>query len=286
MILSVETVHIVAALASALLHAGWNAAIKASAHPTQTMTAQMVVAAVVMLPVLIFTGMPHPSSWAWALASTLVNVVTVQALLRAYALGGFGLVYPMGRAVSVMAVVPLSAWWAGEVLGPGALWGVGLIVLSLLLVAVRSWRGVPGQEALPGQAVVLTVLAGLGVATYVMTDAQGVRASGSPLAYAALSAISNAVAMGARQWRMGPPWGYIAHTWRVSLPAGVASSISYLLILWVWAHAPIALGAALRDTSAVFAVVIAVLWLKEPMDRWRALAVAAAVVAVPLMRWG
>ena len=46
--------------------------------------------------------------------------------------------------------------------------------------------------------------------------------------------------------------------WRAALPMGVASMASYLLILWVWTAAPIALAAALRDTSAVFATLIAV----------------------------
>jgi len=246
------------------------------------MTAQMVVAAVLMLPVLVVTGLPQPQSWPWVLASTLVNVVTVQALLRAYALAGFGLVYPLGRAVSVMVVVPLASWWAGEHLGPYALWGVGLVVLSLLMLALRSW----GARLLPLKALLLVVASGLGVATYVLADAQGVRASGSPLAYAALTSLANALSMTARHWRMGPPWGVVMRTWQLSLPCGAASAVSYLLILWVWAQAPIALGAALRDTSAVFAVAIAVLWLKEPMDRWRAMAVVAAVLAVPLMRWG
>jgi hypothetical protein len=45
--------------------------------------------------------------------------------------------------------------------------------------------------------------------------------------------------------------------------------ISYLLILWVWSVAPIAPAAALRDTSAAFAILIAILWLKEPFTRLR-----------------
>jgi drug/metabolite transporter (DMT)-like permease len=68
------------------------------------------------------------------------------------------------------------------------------------------------------------------------------------------------------------------------VPAGVASALSYLLILWVWSQAPIAPSAALRDTSAVFAILISVVWLKEKFDRWRLAAVLLAAVAVPIMR--
>ncbi len=38
-----DPIHVAAALLSAVLHAGWNAAVKASARPPQMMTAQMTM---------------------------------------------------------------------------------------------------------------------------------------------------------------------------------------------------------------------------------------------------
>jgi drug/metabolite transporter (DMT)-like permease len=72
----------------------------------------------------------------------------------------------------------------------------------------------------------------------------------------------------------------------VTVVAGFASMASYLLILWVWDHGPIAPAAALRDTSAIFALLIAVFWLKEPFDRLRIAAVLLSAAAVPLLRLG
>ncbi len=74
--------------------------------------------------------------------------------------------------------------------------------------------------------------------------------------------------------------------WSIAVPAAIASVASYLLILWVWGHAPIAPAAALRDTSAVFAILIAVVWLKEPFTRTRIVAVLLAAAAIPLLRLG
>src|SRR5262249_25134023 len=90
-----EGVHVAAALLSALLHAGWHAAVKASARPAEAMAAQMLMSAVLVVPGLLWTGLPPQASWIWIGASTLMNVVTVTALLRAYELGGFGVVYPV-----------------------------------------------------------------------------------------------------------------------------------------------------------------------------------------------
>jgi len=69
------------------------------------------------------------------------------------------------------------------------------------------------------------------------------------------------------------------------VPAGFAAMASYLLILWVWSGAPVAPSSALRDTSAVFAILIAALWLKERFTRQHLCAVLLAAAAVPLLRF-
>jgi hypothetical protein len=55
---------VAAALLSAALHAGWNAAVKAQPHPAAVMTAQMLVGAVMAIPVLLWTGLPAAVSLA------------------------------------------------------------------------------------------------------------------------------------------------------------------------------------------------------------------------------
>lgn len=47
-----------------------------------------------------------------------------------------------------------------------------------------------------------------------------------------------------------------------------------------------ALAAALRDTSAVFAMLIAVLWLKEPLPPRRVVVLLLAVAGALLLRMG
>jgi drug/metabolite transporter (DMT)-like permease len=70
----------------------------------------------------------------------------------------------------------------------------------------------------------------------------------------------------------------------VTLWSGALSMASYLLIVWVFSKAPIAGAAALRDTSSVFAVLIAMVFMKEAINRTKLLAVALAIAAIPLMR--
>ncbi len=273
---------VAAALLSALLHAGWNAAVKASARPAETMTAQMLLGAAMVLPALFWSGLPAMASWPWILATTLTNTITVTALLRAYALAGFGVVYPVVRAMSVLLVVPLAAFLAGDQLGIGALAGIVLIVGSLGLLAVSAGR----DTSFPLPAMVWTGIAGLSTAVYVLCDARGVRASGSAMAYGFTVSIGNAAAMSWRLRKTGSPLAIMRGNWRIGAPAAVASMASYLLILWVWTQTAIAPAAALRDTSAVFAILIAAIWLRERFTVPRLIAVALSAIAVPLLRLG
>jgi drug/metabolite transporter (DMT)-like permease len=277
-----DAIDVAAALTSAVLHAGWNAAVKASREPARAMTAQMLLSALFVLPGLLWSGLPPLAAWPWIAASTLMSVVTVSALLRGYELGGFGLVYPVARAIAVVLVVPLVALFAGGWPGPAALGGVAIIALSL---GVLSWDTARDRGVLL-QALAWIFAAGVGAAGYILCDAQGVRAAGSPWAYGFVVSITNAMALCWRQRHNGAPWQQLKGQWRVAVPAAVASVTSYLLILWVWGHAPIAPSAALRDTSATFALLIAVVWLKEPFTRARILAVLLAAAAVPLLRLG
>lgn len=273
---------VAAALLSALLHAGWNAAVKANRNPAQAMTAQMLLGAILVVPALLWSGLPDRAAWIWILASTLMNVLTISALLRAYELGGFGLVYPVMRAVAVLLVVPMAAVLTGEKFGPAALAGIIVIALSLAVLSLDAAR----NQAVTLKALAWTLAAGVGTAAYIICDAQGVRASGNPWAYGFTVSITNAAAMCWRQRNQGSPWRLLSGQWTAALPIAVASMASYLLILWVWSHAPIAPAAALRDTSSVFAILIAVVWLKEPFTRTRIVAVLMAAAAIPLLRLG
>jgi drug/metabolite transporter (DMT)-like permease len=272
--------HVAAALLSAVLHAGWNAAVKARPNPAETMTAQMVLSALIGLPGLLWTGLPAEGAWIWIAGSTALNLITITALLRAYDLIGFGMAYPVVRALSVLLVVPLAAAVSGEQLSLFGFVGVGLVVVSLLLLAFGS----PGQHAIPRAAFLWLGLAGVTAAAYVMCDAQGVRRAGSPLAYGFAVGFTNALAMSIYRGAVLQPIRMVREHALAALPIAIASTVSYLLILWVFRNAPIAPSAALRDTSSIFALLIAIVWLKEPFTPLRLFAILLTAAAVPLLR--
>jgi len=275
-----DTIYILAALGSALLHATWNAAVKSTGQHTAVMTGQMLVAGLVGLPVLFFVDFPRWESLVWIAASALFNVMGIKAILRAYDHGEFGLVYPMSRAIMIMLVVPLSTLLAHERLSSGAMLGIALIIAALALLAMSARHG----QNLSRQVLIWTGVGGVLSACSVLIDANGIRQSGSPFAYGCLTAIFNAANMAWQQRRLPGLVATIRRHAHVTLWTGVLSMVSYLLIVWVFSKASIAGAAALRDTSSVFAVLIAMVFMKEAISRTKLLAVALAVAAIPLMR--
>lgn len=287
-----DTIPLLAALLSAFLHAAWNAAIKVQASPQAAMTAQMIAAACLSAIGLVFTGLPPLAALPWVLLATLLSLGAVLAMLRAYRAGGFGTVYPVMRAVGVLGVMGLAPLVLGERLGAFVIGGVALVAFALLLLTADSWRAGRIDAAAgvaPGftpAALGWTLLGGSMVAGQVLCDAQGVRIGGDGFAYGFAVSVANAAAMAWVGRGLGSPWALVRDHARIAWPAAFASSASYLLILWVYARAPIAPAAALRDTSAIFAMVIAALVLKERFGPARLAALVIAIAGVALLRLG
>jgi drug/metabolite transporter (DMT)-like permease len=273
-----DGVLVAAALLSAALHAAWNAGVKASPQPTVAMTAQMLLSALLVLPVLAFTGAPAPASWPWMALSTSLSMGAVATLLRAYRHAAFGVAYPMVRASSVLLVLPLAGWLAAEWPRPLGLLGVALVSLAVLLL-VRGPERALSRPALGWMAAAAAFTAG-----YVVCDAQGVRRSGSPLAYGCVLAMLNALLWSSWQYRNGLRLRSLLPGWPRALGMALAATLSYWLILWVWTRAPIAPASALRDTSAIFATLIAAKVLKERIDARIASAVLLATAGTVAIR--
>jgi len=77
---------------------------------------------------------------------------------------------------------------------------------------------------------------------------------------------------------------YAMQHWRVALLGGAGTLGSYGLALWAMTVAPLAAVAALRETSILFAALIARCFLGERIGRQRSMAIAAIAAGAVLMR--
>ena len=244
---------VAAALLSALLHAAWNAGVKASPDPQGAMAAQVVASGLIAAPILILMPLPSRQALPWLCGSAVFNLLTLLALLRGYASGGgFGLVYPLARATSPLLVLLLAHALEGENVSLTGTVGIALVSAGVVLFAYGEGWHRPA-------AIAYAILAGVAAAAYAFCDANGARNSPSVLGYGLTMCIVNAGAFGCfHRWRRGISIRRALRShWGMATVGAGAASLSYFLILWVWSNAPIALGSALRDTSLVFAALIA-----------------------------
>ena len=72
--------------------------------------------------------------------------------------------------------------------------------------------------------------------------------------------------------------------WKIGLGGGVMAVISYSIAIWAMTVAPIAIIAALRETSVLFGALIAVLFLGEPLRANRMIAAAMILCGLVLLR--
>ena len=72
--------------------------------------------------------------------------------------------------------------------------------------------------------------------------------------------------------------------WRLGLAGGTLQLGSYAVAIWAMTVAPIAIVAALRETSVLFGALIATLFLKEPLRAGRIAAALMIMVGLTLIR--
>jgi drug/metabolite transporter (DMT)-like permease len=271
---------VAAALASAFLHAAWNAGVKASADPGGAMAAQIVGSGLASVPILIFVPPPSLAALPWLCGSAVFGFLAFFTLLRGYQHGGgYGFVYPLARATSPPLLLFIANAAQGETVSATGIIGIALVSAGVALFALGE-----GRQRLA--AMVFALLAGAFSAGYALCDANGARNSPSVLGYGlAVSIVNGAVFGSFHKFRTGIAIAKALRTHLVMATFGVAAgSLSYFLILWVWSRAPVAIGSALRDTSVVFAALIAAR-LGEGLSPQRLCAIALVTSGACVIRF-
>ncbi len=273
-------------LLGALLHAGWNALVKSSTDKTLDTALIQVLVAAVALPLVGWVGWPPAAALPFLIGSTVIHLAYYAALANAYEHGDLGLTYPLMRGAAPLLVAMFSVVVVGESLSPLAWAGVlcicgGLLALGLSLHAVQVPRAV-------GFALINAVI----IAMYTLVDALGVRATvaagGDATQYvAALFLVHGWPFVLYALARRAPAivWSYVRARWLVCLGGAIASLCSYGIALWAMTQAPVAMVAALRETSVLFAALMGTFLLNETFTTRRAVGIAVIVSGVAVLRF-
>jgi drug/metabolite transporter (DMT)-like permease len=254
-------------LLAALLHASWNALLRGARDGLWSITLMSLVTALAAVPLAVLLPLPAAVSWPCLAISAVLQVGYSVFLAHAYRHGELGQVYPVLRG-SVPLLVTLGGFaLAGQRLSAGALLGIALISLGIASLTL-------GQARAAARPLVLALVAALFVAGYVTADGIGVRLAGNPGSYTAWVLLLFGALMPAAYQLLGHRLlpGPGRHESAKAVAAGLLSLVSYACMLAALALGDLGPVAALRETSVVFSILLARIFLAEPLTLRRLLA--------------
>ena len=251
-------------LLAAVLHASWNALLRAGSDRLWSMTVMCVAIAIACAVAAPFVSLPARASWGYALLSALLHVGYNLFLVRTYRSGDLGQTYPISRGSSPVLVSIGAALFAGELPDPISAFGVLLVSGGIVSLAFQG-RTV-GWGSLP-----YALGTGCFIGAYSVTDGIGVRLSGAPIGYTVWMCLLWGV--------MAPPVYAVLRDWRslfrgaqetaVAAGGGIVSLVAYGIVIFAMSLGPMGSVSALRETSVVFAALIGRFFLRERLTAWR-----------------
>ena len=264
-------------LLSAFGHASWNAMLKRSSDRLLMMASMRLVGVSFGLVALALTEWPSSQSIPWLISATFALWGYQFLLVASYEAGDLSFVYPLARGIAPVLVAGLSFLVIGETLSPAQTAGVFLISVGVAALALMGRGGRLGFT--------YAMLTGGSIATYSLLSGAGVRSSGSVLAFGAALEVANGLgvicyALGSHGRTLVPA---LAALGPIGLGAGVISVAGYIAFLFAAKYLPLGPVSAIRECSALFAVLIGVFVLKEGFGAIRATAATLMLTGVLLL---
>lgn len=270
-------------LFGAALHATWNALVRSA--PNKFLDTILVLLGMGFWAgcILPFVPIPDTASWPYLIASVIIHVAYFSLVVISYRDAELSFAYPIMRgtapafsailAASLLNESPSLVGWIGVFLISG-----GVIVLSFDAWRLGSLRRASLFVALSNAGVIVI---------YTLVDGVGVRLSGNAFSYIGWTFFFPIVPMVAvllMRWR-GAAASYVQQNVARGIVGGACILGSYGIALWAMTRAPIALVAGLRETSVLFGMLFATLFLGERISRWRLLsilAIAGGAIAIKI----
>ena len=282
---------VVAVLFGALLHAAWNALIKSGADKPLDTALVHSMGIFIAVPLVMITGLPPLAAWPYMATSLLIHIAYYMALAGAYKHGDLSLTYPVMRGCAPLLVAIGSATFIGEAISMTAWVGIALLCAGVVTLGLSRSALRENDESRRNKALGFALANAAVIALYTVVDGIGVRVAGNALAYVATLFLFDGIpymllVLWRRPGHRRAALAYMAGRWKLALIGSAASLGSYGIALWAMTRAPVAIVAALRETSVLFAALIGTLFLREGFGWQRAAGTLIIVAGVVVLRLG
>lgn len=272
------------ALGAAVLHAGWNLAVKQSPHDRFiALWAQFGFGGLIALVSLVATGGMPAAGWKWAVMSGCVHLPYTLLLSRAYGHGDFSQVYPIARGGGAFLAAIGGVVLLGDHAKTWTIVAIVTIACGLMILAGRA----------RGPAVITAIGVAGSICVYTLLDSKGSRVTEVPhsgvvddIGYGLATAVMTLASLstfGVATRRVGELRAVMRLDWRRFLLAGIASLITYTLVLVAVRFASVGYVTALRESSVVLAALVGWRYLGEGQVRRRLAATGVVLTGLVLL---
>jgi drug/metabolite transporter (DMT)-like permease len=216
------------------------------------------------------------------IASVVIHFAYFSLVALAYRAGDLSYAYPIMRGVAPMLTALVASLMIKEPLSPGGKIGIVLLCLGILTLTSESWWSKKSGFAPTAIALTNAVV----ISMYTVVDGIGLRLTGDPASYICWLLFLQPVLL-LPYSLLTQRTRFIAQLktrWRITLLGGVCTCASYGLALYAMAYIPIALVAALRETSVVFGAIIAAIFLHERFGPTRYVAAGLVTAGAFVMK--
>jgi drug/metabolite transporter (DMT)-like permease len=242
----------------------------------------------VAIPFLLIYGLPEPETYIYIFLSLVLHVIYFYTVASAYRYGDLNMAYPIMRGVAPILTLIIGGLLFEETIHAWMVVGIVLICLGVVLLGFnKSPSTVNHQKTLLfalGNAVI--------IAAYTLVDGQGARLANQVWSYVGMLLFLNGYVFPAilfwqrkNTFTRTQTLQYIQARGIYTLIGGACVMGSYSIVLWAMTQAPIAMVAAVRETSVLFAFIFAVVFLKEPLYPLRIVGMLGVCCGVLLIRF-
>lgn len=276
------------ALLAAFLHALFGAMQKGRHDPWISRAAIDASYGLIAVPFVLFVvPWPEPHMWLIFLGAIVIHSIYKYLQAMTYSRGAYAVVYPVVRGTGPLFTV-IAATLVFQESYNGWQWvGVALLVSAILGLALWNLKTVSLDRDRMIPALGFAVATGGFVAIYTTYDAWGIRSTADPFTFLAWFFMLDGIFMPLithRRWRALP-----APEWPALLRRGIIGAIvayfSFGAIMLATRLDKVGEAAVLRETSTVFAALIAWLVLGDKVGPVRTALMALIALGAVIMEF-
>jgi drug/metabolite transporter (DMT)-like permease len=234
-------------------------------------------------PGLFFVPLPEgPAIWLLS-ATAAVHALYELLLVKSYESAAFSAVYPVARGTGPLFTAIGAILVLGEHAPLSEIAGILLVCGGVIAIGI-SHRASDGAA----QGLAYALATGFTIGCYTLIDASGVRTVSDPLTYVLWFFVAHgfAVSVTAPSIRGRTVLVEAKRQWRLGILLGLLAITTYGSAMIAYRFGATAQLAALRETSVLFGTALAMIVLREHMNKRRWLAAAVIVAGAILLQAG